>query len=58
MPFSQPELCKSPRTMPVMGLPSGRKHFEMPVYKTLPEWEARAAHEEADSLVGRSAAAA
>src|ERR1700730_10461193 len=25
-------------------LPSGRKHFEMPVYKTLPEWEARAAH--------------
>ena len=25
-------------------LPSGRIHFEMPVYKTLPEWEARAAH--------------
>jgi Acetyl xylan esterase (AXE1) len=25
------------------NLPSGRMHFEMPVYKTLPEWEARAA---------------
>src|SRR5579864_6832298 len=25
-------------------LPSGRVHFQMPVYKTLPEWEARAAH--------------
>jgi hypothetical protein len=24
-------------------LPSGRKHFEMPAYKTLSEWEARAA---------------
>src|SRR5580704_16120473 len=26
------------------ALPSGRMHFEMPVYKTLAEWEARAAH--------------
>ena len=25
-------------------LPSGRVHFEMPAYKTLPEWEERAAH--------------
>lgn len=26
------------------SLPSGKTHFEMPVYKTLGEWEARAAH--------------
>ena len=26
------------------SLPSGRTHFEMPGYKTLSEWEARAAH--------------
>ena len=26
------------------SLPSGKTHFEMPVYKTLAEWEARAAH--------------
>src|SRR5579863_2281403 len=25
-------------------LPSGKTHFEMPVYNTLAEWEARAAH--------------